>query len=233
MEDFVQRIARAKQDNRELDRLVSDYLPFIKKEVGKFGTSVLEYDDKLSLGMLVFANCAKQYSERRGAFLPYASVCIRNRLIDEARKLGNLKDNTIAFALDDDAETATTIEEKASLAEYSKQQEQRALQEELAILTGQLAPHDISLGEMARICPKQKRSRALCADLARQVLNNEAMQAVFRQRGQLPQKELAARAGISEKTIEKHRRFIVALLVILQGDYPGIGSYIPGYREVE
>lgn len=232
MEDIARRVAHAKTDGGELDQLVSDYLPFIKKEVCRFGGTVLEYDDKLGLGMLVFVNCVKQYDEQRGAFLSYTSVCIRNRLTDEARKMGKQAGNTIAFAANEDNEGAATIEERASLQAYSRQREQHGLQEEIAQLTGQLARHGLSLGELTRICPKQTRSRALCAALARQVLQDEGMLAVFHGRGVLPQKELAKHAGVSEKTIEKHRRYIVALLVILQGDYPGIGSYIPGYRGV-
>ena len=231
MDDLTQRIERAKADGREMERLLSDYLPFIKKETGKFGAAALEYDDKLSLGMLVFVNCVKQYSSERGAFLPYTSVCIRNRLISEARKLG--RDNAIHFSDDEGREVAATLEEKVSLMAYSHEQERMGLQEEIALLTGQLNRHGLSFGELTRICPKQKRSRALCAALSHRVLRDAEMLETFNRRGQLPQKELAAGAGVSEKTIEKHRRYILALLVILQGDYPGIRAYIPGYKEVE
>ena len=230
MEDLLLRIERAKNDEAELERLVSDYIPFIKSETGKFSAASLEYDDKLSLGMLVFVNCVKQYDRQRGAFLSYASVCIRNRLTDETRKTGKAKSNTVAF----DAGTEdTATEEKASLEIYSRNQEQSLLKEEIDTLAQKLAVHGLSFEQLAHTGPKQKRSRALCADLAAQVLRDRELRAAFCEHGRLPQKELARRAGISEKTIEKHRRYIVALLVILQGDYPGIGSYIPGYREVE
>lgn len=216
----------------EINRLVTDYLPFIKKEAAGFGASPLEYEDRLSLGMLVFMNCVKQYSEQRGAFFPYTSVCIRHRLIDEARKLGRAQCNAIPFASEKD-DGAATPEGRASMAAYDRQQERRGLQDELTKLGSKLAQHGLSYGELARICPKQKRSRALCADLARRVLREPEMRDHFARRAQLPQKELARKAGVSEKTIEKHRRYIVALLLILQGDYPGIGAYIPGYGEVE
>lgn len=231
MEELPQRIVRARQDGEELERMVADYLPFIKKEVGKTGAQALEYDDRLSLGMLVFVGCVRQYDEGRGAFLSYASTCIRNRLVDEMRRLGKAK--TVSFTLDEEGESGAGLNARASLEAYDKTQEQRGLQEEIGLLSGQLAAHSISFGDLARICPRQKRSRALCADLARQVLADGDMLESFVQKGRLPQKELAQRAGVSEKTVEKYRRYIVALLVIYQGDYPGIGAYIPGYREVD
>lgn len=231
MEELTQRIARAKRDDAELERMVADYLPFIKKEVGKTGAQALEYDDRISLGMLVFMGCVRQYEEQRGAFLSYASTCIRNRLVDEVRKQD--KAGTVSFTLDEEAESGATLDARVSLAAYDKKQEQLGLQEEIGLLSDQLAAYGISFGDLARICPRQKRSRALCADLARQVLDEEEMRAGFQQSGRLPQRELARKAGVSEKTVEKYRRYIVALLVIYQGDYPGIGAYIPGYREVD
>lgn len=230
MDELAERVERAKADAQEMEKLVADYLPFIKKETGKFGASVLEYDDRQSLGMLVFANCVKQYSPQRGGFLRYASVCIKNRLISEARKLG--KGNTLYFSADDGQDVSTTLEETASLAAYSLQCEQYTLQEEIATLTGQLAQHGLSFSQLAQICPRQKRSRALCASLAHAVLQNASMLASFSRQGRLPKKELAAQMSVSEKTVEKYRQYIVALLVILQGDYPGIRAYIPGYMEV-
>lgn len=230
MEDLSHRIGLAKADAGELERLVLDYLPFIKKEIGRIGGAALEYDDKLSLGMLVFTNCVRQYETQRGGFLSYASVCIRNRLLDETRRLGK---EGISLPLDGDEEQVTaTAEERASLAAYSREQEQRELREEVDGLAAQLAGHGLSFGELARICPRQRRSRALCARLARQVYEDAALREAFQRDGRLPQSELAGRLGISAKTVEKHRRYIVALMVILLGDYPGIGSYIPGYREV-
>lgn len=230
MEDLSHRIGLARADAGELERLVLDYLPFIKKEVGRIGGTALEYDDKLSLGMLVFTNCVRQYEAQRGGFLSYAAVCIRNRLLDETRRLGR---GGAPLSLDAEEEhAAATVEERASLEAYSCQRERRELREEIDVLAAQLARHGLSFGELARICPRQRRSRALCARLARQVCGDAALREAFQRDGRLPQGELAGRLGISAKTVEKHRRYIVALVVILLGDYPGIGSYIPGYREV-
>jgi hypothetical protein len=47
----------------------------------------------------------------------------------------------------------------------------------------------------------------------------------------LAQAELAKEFGISPKTIEKYRKYIVTLSILLLGDYPGIKAYLPLYRE--
>ena len=48
----------------------------------------------------------------------------------------------------------------------------------------------------------------------------------------LPQAQLASALFISPKTIEKHRKYIVTLIILLSGDYPGIRAFLPQYREV-
>ena len=232
MEDFSKRIAFAKTDDEELERLIGEYLPFIKKEIAKTNVGGLEYDDKVSLGMLVFMNCVRQYKEERGGFLSFAAVSIRNRLIDAARKAGREAGQTLSFTLEEEQTPAANAEQKASVQQYCKEREQQALQEEIETLAAVLQVYGLSFAKLAAIGPKQKRSRLLCARLANGVVRDEGRMADFIKTGRLPQRALAGQFNIAEKTIEKHRKFIVALVVILSGDYPGIRGYIPGSREV-
>jgi RNA polymerase sigma factor len=41
------------------------------------------------------------------------------------------------------------------------------------------------------------------------------------------------RFNLSERTIEKHRRYIVSLTLILSGDYPGIQAFLPRGGDTE
>ena len=233
MGELSDRIELAKADNQHLEALMADYLPFIKAEIAKVSANGLEYDDKLSLGMLVFMNCVRQYHPSRGGFISYTSVCIRNRLLDETRKLKRTRDNTVLFAPGEGEEPSAFHEDKASLVQYSLDQEQAALQAEIAALSDALSAHGLSFLELARIGPKQKRSRRLCAQVAKALWTDKDLYKGFSSSKLLPQAALAGQLNISPKTIEKHRRYIVALVLIFSGDYPSIGTYIPGYREVE
>ena len=226
MEPLIEQLAQAKKDNDVLNSLVTAYLPFIKKEIEKTGVATLEYEDRVSLGMLVFVNCVLQYNEDRGGFLKFTSVCIRNRLVDEARKAG--KGAIPLFLEEENATGRLVIEEQASLAEYSREMEQKELAEEIALLEEELQPFHIVFSDLVGCCPKQKRSRGQCLALAQWLMKQNSLKISFFESHRLPQGALAKQFGLSEKTVEKHRRYIVALCVILEGNYPGIRAFAIG-----
>ena len=86
--EIVKRVAAARSSSEEADRLVRDYLPFIKAETAKFlhRPPVEGQDDELSIAMVAFYEAVLNYEKARGTFLAFASRGIRNRLIDHYRK---------------------------------------------------------------------------------------------------------------------------------------------------
>lgn len=228
MDNLEQRVALAKADPSRIDDLVADYLPFIKKQLAASPVFGLEYDDSLSLAMLAFVNCIRQYDTKKGGFLGFAAVCIRNRLIDECRRVRRQSGRIIPL---EDGESPGA-EGQASLAFYSREQERRSLAEEIAQLSEALAPYGVAFGELPAICPRQDRSRRQCIGLARALVGDPAMRRSLLAARRIPQGELAERFGVSVKTVEKHRKYIVTLCVLLLGDYPGIRAFIPQYGEV-
>ena len=86
MDDIVNRIKKAQSDSSELELLISDYLPLLKKQAGAAASGILEYEDRLSLAMLTFISCVRQYTEKRGSFISFFSVCFHNRITDEIRR---------------------------------------------------------------------------------------------------------------------------------------------------
>lgn len=234
MEDFVRRIEKAKTDSKEMNTLVSDYMPLLKKEAGAFQSGSLAYDEKLSLAMLTFVNCIRQYDINRGNFISYLSVSIRNRLIDQCKV--NNKDSKVV-SIDDsnimgyEEENRNYIEDRASLQIYDKQKEEEVLKDEIQEYIEELSKHSLSLSLIKKDCPSQKRSRKLCIRIAKTIWEDPGFLDKFNKSGQLPQAELALKLEISAKSIEKYRRYIVGLLILLKGDYSNITSFIPFWTE--
>lgn len=218
MEALEARVCRAASQPEEMDSFVREYLPFIKKQTALF-RGALDYDDALSLAMLAFVNAARQYREGRGAFLPFAAACIKNRLADECRSERRYTEKVLEFP--------TEGNEPSTPFEYDRELERQALGEELTRFNAAIGTYGLSFQELARCCPKQRRSRAQCRELAALVTEEETLRSDFLRTGRLPQAELAQRARISVKTVEKHRKYIVALAVLLTGDYPDIRAFLP------
>lgn len=230
---LIERIETAKNDNAELERLIAEYLPFIKKTVNDAGDLGMEYDDRLSLAMLSFMNSVKQYQANRGNFLAFAAACIRNRLIDESRKQIKHSGKVIPLlTTDKDGQTDEKALTRASIEAFDQKQEQENLTYELDAFSQQLGKYNISFKDLPQICPKQARARTQCIELGRFVANNAEMLKNLLIQHRLAQSELAKKFELSEKTIEKHRKYIVTIVIILTGEYPFIRAFLPQYKEV-
>ena len=240
MDAIIEKVERAKNDNNEMDFLISEYLPFIRKTAGEAVYAGMEYDDRLSVAMLTFMNCVRQYSVERGNFITYAAVCIRNRLIDESRKQTGYSGKSVQIDRplltgDGDVTIKNSIVEtdRASIEAYSREREREDLSDEIDAFSKHLIEFGISFDDLSRLCPRRQKARNQCVSLARYILkNNEIRVKLFAFR-RLAQSEIAHEFNISEKTVEKHRKYIVALVILLSGDYPFIRAFLPQYKEVD
>lgn len=227
-----ERVELAKNDKLEMNKLIEEYMPFIKSEASKSTIYGVEYDDKVSIAMLVFMNCIYQYSEDKGKFLSFVSVSIRNRIIDESRKGKKHNDVIPLFPDEDSNEASRTIEEKVSIDSYNNERERMGLAEEIDMLRLELNNFDIDFMSLEEISPKQARSRIKCMRVASEIVKDDDMRENLFKNQRVSQAELARRMKISEKSIEKHRKYIVTLAVILTGDYIGIKAFLPSIKEV-
>lgn len=217
MEELEERVLAAGRDRQAMDGLLRDYLPFIKGQAAQGGPG-LDYDDRLSLAMVAFADAVRQYRPDRGSFLSFAEVCIRNRLTDESRR--ELRYTGKVVPLREEYELMSTDP-------LGRELERQGLAEEIGALDRALGLCGLTFRELPAACPKQRRARALCLQLAACVAAGEDLRRDFCRTGRLPQGELARRFQISVKTVEKHRKYIAALAVLLIGDYPGIRAFLP------
>lgn len=228
MDALEQRIERAKEDKDELNSLIAEYLPFIKGQVNHIQNPFLEQEDAQSISMMVFTNCIMQYRIGAGGFLSFVRTCIRNRLIDEGRKT---KNSPMIIPLHGD-ESYLSSENTASLQQYDKEQERQLLCNEIDELSSRLNPFGITFTELPLVCPKQCRAREQCLEIAAYIVGDKAVLHRLLQQRKLPQSELARQFNLSVKTIEKHRKYIVTLAILLTGDYPCIQAFLPQWKEV-
>lgn len=232
LNDLESRVLDAQNNRNEANRLVSEYLPLIKSQVAAAKSDIMDYDDMLSIGMLAFLDAIRGYDSKRGSFISYAVLVIKSRLIDEYRKTSRSAGRVIPLFPDDPKEkTARPVDEIISIREYQAEQERQMLSEEIGLLNEELERYGITFQELPQICPKQARSRKQCADLAKAVAADPKLREDFIRTSRIPQTTLSEQFKISPKTIEKHRRYIVTIVVMLLGDYPGICTFLP--KEVE
>jgi len=228
--DLGERVVRAQKDRRSLDGLITDYMPFIKKCVSGVFFKGQARRDNLTEAMLAFAHSVHTYVPEAGAFIPYASRVIHNRLIDAARKELRIQKPLAAPPAEaDPAAENLRWEAGASLQSYDRAEEQRNLQLEIAEINEQFAEWGFSWEKLVKSGPKQNRSRRSCHRAARRVLESEELLSEILRAKQLPARRLAAFTGYSEKIFEKYRPYITAVILIIHGDYPYIHSFLPHF----
>lgn len=223
MDELTIRIGQAQTSADAMNQLLVDYTPFIRLEASKTQVRGMDHDDKVSIAMLVFLSCVRQYRPDRGGFIGFARTCIRNRLLDEGSRAMR-REGSVQLL---DAAAKDHLEYASSQEQYDEAQERQDLAEEIDALASALSAFGIELSGLPAICPKQRRSRQLCARLARAVAGDALMRETLLTRHVLSQRSLAERFQLSEKTIEKHRKYIVTSAIILIGDYPGIRAFLP------
>ncbi len=225
---IVDRVYAAKGDSTAADSLIRDYLPFIKAQAYKVvGSMITEEDDELSIAMIAFHEAIESYSRFRGAFLPYASLIIERRLIDyhrkEKRHYGQLSIDVPV--MEDGATTySDTLEDKKDT--YGDIHMRDATRSEIMELTAQLQEYGLSLSDITENSPKQERTLESCQLALAHARAFPRLIEEFKRTKRLPLKELSEGSGVERKTLERHRKYLMALLLIYSNGYEIIRGHL-------
>lgn len=225
---IVQRVYAAKDNMEAADALISDYLPFIKSQVVKVMKRPLDInqDDEYSIALIAFHEAINGYSKSRGSFVNYASMIIRNRIIDFWRK-NNRHRQVVSLN--------TPINEgDSSLVDYIADNEDRvanvaireATKDEILELSKQMKEFGVSLTDVADSSPKQERTLEACKKVVAYAKDNEEIMEEFLRIKRLPLKKLTEETKVARKTIERHRKYIVALMLIYSNGYEIIRGHL-------
>lgn len=227
--DIVSQVRSAKTDSEAADALIRQYMGFIRSETVKFLHTAPEngHEDELSIAMLAFYEAVLAYEKSRGAFLPYAARAIKNRLIDHYRvekRHGNVISLHAPAGDEEDRALLDTLPDgRDAIGEFESR---TASQKEIQEFGAQLAQFGISFSDVADNCPRQERTFAAC----RRVLDFARTQPELLKRvedtGKLPMGELSAGSGTDRKTMERHRKYLVAILLAFTNGYEIIRGHL-------
>jgi RNA polymerase sigma factor len=224
----------AKTDKHAMNTLIHDYLPFIKKCVsGVFFKKELR-EEYVTEAMLGFLQSVRTYRSESGAFIPYAQTVIRNRLLNSAAKEARVQKFLFKKppAEDEDNGEHARPEYETARRGYELTVEQENLRLEIAQINAEFSGWDFDVRDLVKHRPKQDRSRLTCRTLAVSALAHPPLIAEMKEARKLPVKKLTALTGCSEKILEKYRRYIIALILIMDGEYPYIQSFLPAMKEL-
>ena len=227
---IVGQVYAAKADAEAADALIQQYMGFIRSEVVKFTHTAPEngHEDELSIAMLAFYEAVLAYEKSRGAFLPYAARAIKNRLIDHYRvekRHGNVislsirpaksrRPGAVGYPAGYGGPSAGLCGAHGQPKGNSRVRPKAGGFWPLLLgCGGQLPPPSADFGGL----PPGAGLRPLPAGLAG-TGGGET--------GKLPLAELAAGAGVEKKTLERHRKYLVAILLAFTNGYEIIRGHL-------
>ena len=84
----------------------------------------------------------------------------------------------------------------------------------------------LSIKDLISSTPKQKKSKQTCIKIARIIAQDQALFAKFNKKRTIPYSKLVKRIDVSQRTIERNRKYIIALVLILNSDLDVLKNYI-------
>ena len=207
-ENLEQRVLEAKTNPDEMNRLIKEYIPFIRKTAVKV-IPPGAYDSFSTTAMSAFAEAVEKFRNNKGRFLGFASLVITNRIKDQVRK--EFKPDEIPS---DDVEIIEPFEEKAD----------RKL--EVNMFREELSDFGIVLDDLLKDSPKHKGSRIKANKAAETLSGNEILFGVLIDTKKVPVKKLGEFSGISIKLIEQKRKYIIARALLRQDKYSYLSEFV-------
>lgn len=224
---IIRAVYAAKEDLQKADDLIRDYIPFIRSEASKcISRFCTEQDDEFSIAMIAFHEAILGYERTRGAFLSYAAMLIRSRIIDYQRK-ETRHQGTISIYTETGDDDRTIMDEMADQRDHFEESANlEATKQEIEELSAVMAQFGICFSDVADNGPKQERTQEACASAIRHAAENKYLLDELLKTKKLPMAQLVLGSGVERKTLERHRKYILAMLLIQTNGYEIIRGHL-------
>lgn len=229
-------VRAARADGAEArNMLIEKYQPFILKTAAAVSRRYLRpgEDDEISVAMMAFNEAIDSYNLQGNVpFLPFAEIVVRRRLVDffrsQAARHKELPLSSLGPETDEEQRDAPRLHALAREAEneHIRVEESIERREEILRFRAILDRYGLSFETLMRTTPKHADSRERLIEVARAVAGVPRLVEQIKRRRALPINEAALISGLSRKTIERHRHYILAVILVLINDLPHMQSFL-------
>ncbi|MBD7943306.1 MULTISPECIES: RNA polymerase sigma-I factor [Psychrobacillus] len=242
---IIQGLFKTKQNKRKLgsgtiageEEAINDLLlantSFIKKTAAYICKRPIdEQDEEYSIALNGFHEAVLAYNPKENASLQtLAHLIIKRRLVDFIRKEAARKEKVLLLhtgASDESVDEQHFIWNEQSIESYTEEQLTEARREELIRYGELLAEYNLSFNELTVAAPKHKDARKTAFLVAQIISESEELYQSFIKHKRLPLKDIEALVDVSRKTLERHRKYMIAVILLLNSDFVYIKDYVKG-----
>ncbi len=234
MRELDQLVLRAKTDQSVLEELIRKNEFYILKSASKVtGRYITKSDDEWSIALLAYNQAIQSYELNKGSFLRFAELLIQRRLIDfirsQGKYLAEVSVDPILFDTEPEEDEEPSL--RLAVAEQVSRQESGDLKLEIAAANGVFAEYGFSFFDLTDCSPRARKTKAACALAVNYILHSPVLIAELRSTKQLPIKNVEKNTKVPRKILERHRKYIIAAIELLTGEYPQLADYLNYIRE--
>ena len=209
------------------NKFIDDYKPFILKCVSQLvgERNNLVQSDEYSIALIAFNEAIESYnSDKKTMFISFSKQVIKRRLIDYLRstKKNNI---TVPFSYFSDNDSSS-FEEKYLYDDSSDYSSEFDTKEEIKNLELKIYEYKMTIEDLIDCSPKHRDTRILCLNVAKVITENDSLYQLFMKKKILPYKELSEHISQCRRTLEKNRKFIIAMVFVLKSDLDILKRYI-------
>lgn len=204
------------QLNNSRDGFIEDYIPFVVKTTSKITGRYVNMNDsdEFSIALIAFNEAIDKYDDKKGSFIAFASLVIKNRLYDYLNKkkinLVSLSDQTM----------------ESHLISHNDFTERLDLKNEIDLFTSKLNTFGLTLDELVVSSPKHQKTRLRSLEMSKYIISIETLISNFYRLKRLPVLVLSEAFQVAKKTIKRHRKFTIATTLVLDSDLELIKSRV-------
>ena len=242
MSDLTDGAVRARGDLRYRNVFLQENTKFIlSRAYAAVGHYVTESDDEWSVALLAFNDSIDRFDPDKGEFESFASLVIRRRLYDFLRSEKRFSQEISLEPYAMDADDIRDADEVSSLAMEVREktvaqavtgEDTRDVKDEIAAVGEILSGYGFSFMDLADASPKAQKTKDGCAQVVAAILADRGIRSKLKIQKTLPIQDILSAVKVSRKLLERHRRYIIAAVEILDGDFPLLAEYMDSIRKV-
>lgn len=228
-------VEAAQAGNREArDELIRAYTPFILRVASQAAGRyvVVGQDEEVSVAFSAFNEAIDAYRSDQGSFLRFAETVVRRRLIDLFRHRERAQGREVVLSDlemthgEEGEEVALPALDAAAEAAWRRAEEATQRRWEIEELGRRLAQFRITWEDLARHGPRHRDARRRALEVARRVAEDRDLARHLVERGELPMRRLLEVISVHRKTLERHRKYIIAAALIWILDLTHLKTYL-------
>ena len=198
------------------ERLILHYKPFILNTVGHLCKRYMTWsDEESSIGLIAFNRAIDTFDPQGGrAFLNFVYLLIKRDLIDHFRKEKRNQHLSLEHGLDERDLTVNQYEVDKSVESYHETIQSIELVEEILELDQTLNQFDILFEELEDYSPRHGDTRITLLLIAEKFVEDKECIDILFNKKRLPITLFAGKTGYKTKTIERHRKYLITLIIL-------------------